>query len=74
MPTMKYDSLKERITNFEVYQQFKLKSQLSNINPFPGICTGQVQFASVENIPGGGDAVDLPVVVGIGINYGQGQC
>jgi hypothetical protein len=36
-----------------------------------GMCKGEVQFASVENSPGAGENDDLPIVVGVGINYGQ---
>jgi hypothetical protein len=70
---MTYNELVSRIRVFEHWQQTKLRCQLGGKMPLPKIpmCNGQIQFASVENAPGVDGDTDLPVVVGVGINYWQ---
>ena len=71
---MQYSKVKELVAGYELYQQPKLKCQAAVIFKDAlthGMCNGEVQFASVENSPGAGEDDDLPIVVGVGINYGQ---
>jgi hypothetical protein len=71
---MTYRKLTELVRIYEHWQQTKLKSQAGNVfndSLLRGMCNGEVQFASVENSPGTGENDDLPIVVGVGINYGQ---
>jgi hypothetical protein len=71
---MNYRELKEVVAGYELYQQTKLKSQACSVFKDAltrGMCNGEVQFASVENSPGADENVELPIVTGVGINYGQ---
>jgi hypothetical protein len=72
---MNYRELKELIAGYELYQQTKLKSQAAGVFKDAltrGMCNGEVQFASIENYSkDASEDENLPIVIGVGINYGQ---
>lgn len=68
---MKFSVLKARVEALELTWFGQLRSRFP-CHPVPSMANGEVQFFSVENKYRASD-LDLPVVVGVGINYGQGN-
>jgi hypothetical protein len=68
---MRFQELEKRLGAFEQEQHARLRSNLLGKLPFPEICNGKIIFASLENDPTGQPDEDLPVVLGVGSNYGQ---
>ena len=67
---MEYSALKSKVEALEQSWFGKLQAS-GHSHPTHSMANGEVQFFSVENKYPESD-LDLPVVVGVGINYGQG--